>query len=188
MSVPVTGARLSLADFVPDSTTGVLLPPGAATPAGYLDGAERALLEGLPAIADRGTGSDELRTLMTDWPTSYHLTPYRATILDCLGFARAGEGRVLELGAGCGAVTRWLGEHFAEVHAVEGSASRAHVIRERCADLDVGARLQRQLLRARRARRVRPRDARRRPRVRPPVPPRAPRPPRGGGRQPRDRA
>ena len=76
MSVPVTGARLSLADFVPDSTTGVLLPPGAATPAGYLDGAERALLEGLPAIADRGTGSDELRTLMTDWPTSYHLTPY----------------------------------------------------------------------------------------------------------------
>jgi hypothetical protein len=136
MSVGVSGARLSLADFVTDPATGVLLPPGAATPAGYLDGAERALLEGLPGIADRGTGSDELRTLMRDWPTSYHLTPYRATILDCLGFARAGAGRVLELGAGCGAVTRWLGEHFAEVHAVEGSASRAQVIRERCADLD----------------------------------------------------
>jgi hypothetical protein len=136
MSVPATGARLSLADFVLDPSTGVRLPPGAATPAGYLDGAERHLLEGLPAIADRSTGSDELRTLMRDWPTSYHLTPYRATILDCLGLRRAGEARALELGAGCGAVTRWLGEHFAEVHAVEGSASRAQVIRERCADLD----------------------------------------------------
>ena len=62
MSVPVTGARLSLADFVPDSTTGVLLPPGAATPAGYLDGAERcAARAACPAIADRGTGSDELQ-------------------------------------------------------------------------------------------------------------------------------
>ena len=127
---------MRLEDFSLDPASGVRVAPDGAQPAGYLDGVEGELAEALAQTQDRSVHSTELRTLMTDWPTSYHLTPYRATILDCLGFARAGEGRVLELGAGCGAVTRWLGEHFAEVHAVEGSASRAHVIRERCADLD----------------------------------------------------
>ena len=64
MSVPVTGARLSLADFVPDSAAGVLLRAGRRH-AGRVPGRRRArLLEGLPAVADRSTGSDELAALV----------------------------------------------------------------------------------------------------------------------------
>jgi hypothetical protein len=134
--VSVSTPPFRLSDFELDGGTGILHPRGAVAPAGYLDGAEQELLDRLPAIADLSTGSDELRALMRDWPTSYHLTPYRATLFDALGFSRAGDRRVLELGAGCGAITRWLGEHFAEVHAIEGSASRARVARARTADLE----------------------------------------------------
>jgi SAM-dependent methyltransferase len=132
----VTGS-LRLADFELDPATGVRVPAGAAgVPAGYLDGAEQRLLEALPAIADRSSGSDALRGLMVDWPTTYHLTPYRSTLFDALGLRGAASARVLELGAGCGAITRWLGERCAEVHAVEGDRARAQVARTRCADLD----------------------------------------------------
>lgn len=123
-----------LSDFVTDEETGIALPPQEVPPAGYLDGAERYLFERLPGVADRSVGSEELQTLVHDWPTLYHLTPYRATIFDCLGFTAAADARVLELGAGCGAITRWLGEHCGEVHAIEGDRERARVARARCAD------------------------------------------------------
>ena len=125
---------MRLTDFALDDATGIRLPASAGVPAGYLDGAERELAEALPAIGDRGTGSPELEALVHDWPTRYHLTPYRATIFDCLGFGAARDARVLELGAGCGAITRWLGEHCGEVHAIEGDLARARVARLRCAD------------------------------------------------------
>ena len=85
-----------LRDFVTDEETGIALPPREVPPAGYLDGAERYLFERLPEVADRGTGSEELQALVRDWPSLYHLTPYRATIFDCLGLTRAGDARVLE--------------------------------------------------------------------------------------------
>ena len=135
-SVSVSTPSFRLSDFELDESTGIRHPSGVAAPAGYLDGAEQELLDRLPEIADLRTGSDELRRLMRDWPTSYHLTPYRATLFDALGFSRAADRRVLELGAGCGAITRWLGEHFAEVHAIEGNAHRARVAGARCAGLD----------------------------------------------------
>ena len=125
-----------LRDFATDEETGIALPPHEVPPAGYLDGAERYLFERLPGVADRSTGSEELQGLVHDWPTLYHLTPYRATIFDCLGLTAAGDARVLELGAGCGAITRWLGEHCGEVHAIEGDRERARVARARCADQD----------------------------------------------------
>ncbi|HET8949389.1 MAG TPA: methyltransferase domain-containing protein [Solirubrobacteraceae bacterium] len=125
-----------LRDFATDEETGIALPPQEVPPAGYLDGAERYLFERLPGVSDRSTGSEELQGLVHDWPTLYHLTPYRATIFDCLGLTAAGDARVLELGAGCGAITRWLGEHCGEVHAIEGDRERARVARARCADQD----------------------------------------------------
>jgi hypothetical protein len=125
---------LLLKDFVLDDETGIRLPPTEVPPAGYLDGAERRLLEALPGVADRSVGSPELQALVDDWPTLYHLTPYRATIFDCFGFTGAGDARVLELGAGCGAITRWLGERCGEVHAIEGDRERARVARARCED------------------------------------------------------
>ena len=124
-----------LRDFTPDRSTGILVPAGVGAPAGYLDGAEELLLSVLTDARDLSVASEELQAHIRDWPTQYHLTPYRSTILDCFGF-RAGDARVLELGAGCGAITRWLGEHCATVHAIEGSVHRARVARARCADLD----------------------------------------------------
>lgn len=43
--------------------------------------------------------------------------------------------KVLELGCGCGAITRYLGELGANVTAVEGSMARARIAAERCRDL-----------------------------------------------------
>ena len=86
-------------------------------------------------MTDRSVGSAEVAGLVRDWASLYHLTPYRTTLLDCLGLDRVAGARVLELGAGCGVMTRWLGERGAEVHAIEGGLSRAEVARRRCEDL-----------------------------------------------------
>ena len=127
--------RMRLNEFTLDRELRVLVPPGTGAPAGYLDGVEQHLLGVLGSIDDRSVASEPLHRAIRDWPTQYHLTPYRSTIFDCFGFT-AGDARVLELGAGCGAITRWLGEHCAEVHAIEGSTQRARVARARCAELD----------------------------------------------------
>ncbi|WP_051323684.1 class I SAM-dependent methyltransferase [Candidatus Solirubrobacter pratensis] len=128
-------ARHRLSDYRPHAATGIRVAPDTAAKAGYLDGAEAYLLESVSRAEDRSTGSPELAALERDWPSQYHLTPLRTTLFDAFGFA-AGDARVLELGAGLGAITRWLGEHCGEVHAVEGDLARAHVARARTADLD----------------------------------------------------
>lgn len=78
--------------------------------------------------------STELREKQVDWPSEYHLSADRANLLR--PFAnRLAFGHVLELGCGCGAVTRYLGELGARVTAVEGSPRRAAIAAERCRDL-----------------------------------------------------
>jgi GT2 family glycosyltransferase len=124
---------MHLGDLVAHDS-GVLIPPREGTAATYLDGAEQYLLDALRSSRDVSVFSPELRTRVRDWASLYHLTPYRATILDALGLTTR-NAAVLELGAGCGAVTRWLGEHFDQVDAVEGSLARGQVARERCRDL-----------------------------------------------------
>jgi len=128
-------SAIGLDDLVLHPESGVYVLPETGTAVAYLDGAERYLLEALRSSADVGVFSSELRARVKDWASLYHLTPYRSTIMDALGFANT-SARVLELGAGCGAVTRWLGEHFDSVDAVEGSLARARVARERCRDLE----------------------------------------------------
>jgi SAM-dependent methyltransferase len=127
---------VKLSAFVPSHAPGVCVPAASAPPVGYQDGAEQAILRVVRDAADRSVGSGELGAHADDWGTLYHLSPYRSTILDCLGFGAAGDASVLELGAGCGAVTRWLGEHFGHVDAVEGSLERAEVAAARSVDLD----------------------------------------------------
>lgn len=122
-------------DFEYDVQSGIYVGRDKGTPAGYMDGAESYLKRILGDAADLGIFSPELKSAVKDWPSMYHLSPYRATILDCLDL-RKRESRVLELGAGCGAVTRWLGESFQEIHAVEGNYHRAGVAKLRCRDLN----------------------------------------------------
>ncbi len=102
---------------------------------GYSDGdaTERELLALLKRTADIGSNSDELALAIRDWATEAHLSPARANLLRALDFSRC--RRVLEIGAGCGALTRYLGERGVEVDAVEGNLLRAECAAERCRDL-----------------------------------------------------
>jgi len=112
------------------------LPRGEAQNWDYSDGdaVERRLLQLLQACGDRSVLSSELAGKISDWPTRYYFSAKRANLLrpmvDLL------RGRVLEIGAGCGAITRYLGETAAEVVALEPSHRRAQVAAARCSGLD----------------------------------------------------
>ncbi len=101
----------------------------------YTDGAaaERYLFEVLTAAEDLGSGSEQLRDRIVDWPSRYHLSPERGNLVRCLRLSP--EADVLEIGAGCGGITRALGERCARVVALEGSPSRARLCHLRCRDL-----------------------------------------------------
>lgn len=104
---------------------------------GYQDAgnAEQRLYDIIRQARDKSVFSDELAAKATDWPSYYHLTSQRANLLRPFA-EKIANGRVLELGAGCGAITRFLGELGGEVVVVEGSPNRARIIGQRCAELD----------------------------------------------------
>ena len=104
-------------------------------PFAYSDGgdSERYLDRVLRSARDLGSNSVELAATIKDWPSEYHLSPKRAQLLR--GFAFDPAARVLEVGCGCGAITRFLGETFDHVLAVDGSHARARLARLRTRDL-----------------------------------------------------
>jgi SAM-dependent methyltransferase len=101
----------------------------------YSDGedVEQRLLATLRNCSDVSVLSEELHLHMTDWPSEYHFSPERSSLLR--PFSIGSKDCVLELGCGCGAITRYLGETGATVIAVEGSRRRASIATERCRDL-----------------------------------------------------
>ena len=102
----------------------------------YSDGerSEQYTFDSFKNSKDTSIFSMELFERIQDWSSEYHLTTYRANIVRPLNIKK--EHRILEIGAGCGAITRYLGETGAAITAVEGSLSRARCIAERCRDLD----------------------------------------------------
>jgi SAM-dependent methyltransferase len=102
----------------------------------YSDGeeSEAKLYKILSTADDLSSNSSELQTKIYDWPTQYHLSSTRANLLRPLNLQ--GITRVLELGCGCGSITRYLGEQPGiHVDAVEGSPTRAGLAALRCRDL-----------------------------------------------------
>ncbi|WP_205669195.1 methyltransferase domain-containing protein [Amycolatopsis suaedae] len=83
--------------------------------------------------ADRGSMSDELHFAAHDWAERRHLDHGRANLLRSLDLPPS--ARVLHVGAGTGALTRYLGETVAEVVAVEADAGAAEVLAARTAGL-----------------------------------------------------
>lgn len=103
----------------------------------YSDGdeVENLIAEIIRKAGDLSVLSGELASHCKDWPTLYHLSRKRGNLLR--PFENQLEGkRVLEIGAGCGAITRYLGEIGAEVVALEGSLRRASIAASRCRELD----------------------------------------------------
>jgi glycosyltransferase involved in cell wall biosynthesis/2-polyprenyl-3-methyl-5-hydroxy-6-metoxy-1,4-benzoquinol methylase len=101
----------------------------------YNDGdeVENRLFDIINNTKDVSVLSDELKPHCTDWPSLYHLSSSRANILR--PFEEDMSGDILEIGAGCGAITRYLGECGANVLALEGTPRRAMIARSRTRDL-----------------------------------------------------
>ncbi|HCL86117.1 MAG TPA: methyltransferase type 12, partial [Comamonadaceae bacterium] len=125
---------LEHAGYVYDIQTGVWARPGFTSIA-YSDGdeVEQRLARIINGATDLSVLSDELQQHITDWPSLYHLSRSRANILRPFA-SHLAAAEVLEVGAGCGAITRFLGESGAHVLALEGSGRRAAVARARTRD------------------------------------------------------
>ncbi len=102
----------------------------------YTDGdeTEQRIAGAINQASDISVLSTELRQHCTDWPSLYHLSGTRANIMR--PFENILKGDILEIGAGCGAITRYLGECGANVLALEGSPRRAAIARSRTRDLE----------------------------------------------------
>ena len=98
------------------------------------DGIENYLLDSIRSCQDKSTSSTQLTKFIRDWPTLYHLSRRRSNIIRSFSTYLKGKN-VLEIGCGCGALSRYLGEIGANLLAVEGSPRRALITRERCKDL-----------------------------------------------------
>lgn len=103
----------------------------------YSDGdeVEQRIGRAVREVSDVAVLSTELRQYCIDWPSVYHLSGTRANLLR--PFEQIFHGAdVLEIGAGCGAITRYLGEAGACVLALEGSPRRAAIARSRTRELE----------------------------------------------------
>ncbi|WP_298458861.1 bifunctional 2-polyprenyl-6-hydroxyphenol methylase/3-demethylubiquinol 3-O-methyltransferase UbiG [uncultured Cellulomonas sp.] len=99
----------------------------------YVEPAELTVMELLAAAEDISADSPELDRVDAGSAVTYHVNSRRSNVVRFLDLPATAH--VLEIGAGCGAVTRYLGETCAVVDAVEPMHRRAQVARQRCRDL-----------------------------------------------------
>jgi 2-polyprenyl-3-methyl-5-hydroxy-6-metoxy-1,4-benzoquinol methylase len=97
------------------------------------DSAEKYIHEVVQSATDISSQSAELESKVVDWSSRYHFSASRANCFRAVNF-KAGA-RILEIGSGCGSITRYLGETGLEVIALEGSRRRAVITRSRTRDL-----------------------------------------------------
>lgn len=77
---------------------------------------------------------DDLLNNNPNWPIRYHLTPIRQNLLSWYDFNSFGS--LLEIGAGCGAITGIFCDKLKNVTAIELSKRRAEIIANRHGDKD----------------------------------------------------
>jgi len=100
----------------------------------YSDGSfiENKILQILKNSKDNSIFSKELSNNIENWPTEYHFSHNRHNLLKHIDL---NNKTFLELGAGCGGLTRYIGENAKNVIGVEGSLIRAKCASQRCKDL-----------------------------------------------------
>ncbi|WP_081422243.1 glycosyltransferase [Xanthomonas cannabis] len=125
----------SFGHYTFDEKSNCWQPAGLGAEWSYSDGdaVEDNLYQLVAGCTDRSVQSLELSNCITDWPTKYYFSPRRANLLRPVAELLSGD--VLEVGAGCGAITRYLGETARNVVALEPAPRRARVAKKRCEDL-----------------------------------------------------
>ena len=115
---------------------GVMVSP-ARRQFSYSDGvqAEQRIARIISQASNRSVFSPQLLQAATDWVAKYHLSPQRVNLLRPLQHLFQ-DRAVLELGAGCGILTRYMAEHAKRIIALEGSEVRAAITATRCQDLE----------------------------------------------------
>ena len=97
----------------------------------YSDGdIEDRLLE----ITAESTDYEEFLTEESEWPVLYHLSDIRKNLLEWYDFGK--EKTLLEIGAGCGAITGLFCEKTKKVTAIELSKRRSTINAQRNKDYD----------------------------------------------------
>ncbi|WP_048149000.1 class I SAM-dependent methyltransferase [Methanolacinia paynteri] len=102
----------------------------------YQDGGEDYIFESIKMINDLSSHSREYNKYIKDWPSRYHFSNKRINFLESIKEIISKNANILEIGSGCGIITRWFGEEFSSVDALEGNIQRARVTRYRTKDLD----------------------------------------------------
>jgi 2-polyprenyl-3-methyl-5-hydroxy-6-metoxy-1,4-benzoquinol methylase len=115
---------------------GVVWVPKGKKTFQYSDGdeSETYILHAIQTSEDLSVGSQELNKKIIDWPTRYHLSSQRVNLMHPLVNIIKGA-EILEIGSGCGIITRYLAETGKEIIALEGSRRRAEITGIRCRDL-----------------------------------------------------
>ncbi len=133
-SVVAARSKIQLTNFVKDGNR-VYTNPNNNKRFNYSDGLDREddVYKILCSVHDVSTSSEELRASIHDWVTEYHFSRQRHNLLRHIEFQP--DWNILELGCGCGSITRQLGESGASVTAIEGSYARACSAAARCRDL-----------------------------------------------------
>ncbi|MBW7475064.1 methyltransferase [Paenibacillus oenotherae] len=92
----------------------------------YSDG---SIEDEILGIAEQEIDLEDVISKDDRWPILYHFSPVRRQIVEWIDFPE--NSKLLEIGAGCGAITGVLCEKASEVVAVELSLRRAKIIANR---------------------------------------------------------
>jgi len=134
----MTASRLLTKNNLEQAESGLWHLPGVEIDKGFAysdgDDEESYVMQVIADAQDTSATSAELESHIHNWPSEYHLTSKRAHLLRALDLS--GLENVLELGCGCGAISRYLAEQGMNVDAIEGSFRRAGIAHSRCRDLD----------------------------------------------------
>ena len=98
----------------------------------YADGSEQILLDILS-----NTNENQINEVdyINNWPIYYHLSKSRQNLINWIKYPSTNMS-ILELGAGCGAITKALVESGNNITSVEGSIERSKIIEKRFKDFD----------------------------------------------------